>query len=149
MYDIEAFLSQKTFFKTRTAANQLISFCFCFIIQRKAKIRLLFINKKFVFISKRFIIFYSLKRTKYSLIFYYLTFVYVFFRFDFEKIWFLSFIIEEICSISKKNVRYRSIFIPKKHFLNKDSFQSALFRFCFIIQSIAKIRLYFIITKIF
>ena len=71
MYDIEVFLfKKKTFFLTKTAANQLISFRFCFIIQRKAKIRLLFINKKFVFISKRFIIFYSLKRTKYLLIFY-------------------------------------------------------------------------------
>ena len=44
--------------------KKCISFCFRFWIQRKAKIRLLFINKKFVFISKRFIIFYSLKRTK-------------------------------------------------------------------------------------
>ena len=50
--------------------KKCISFHFRFWIQRKAKIRLLFINKKFVFISKRFIIFYSLKRTKYSLIFY-------------------------------------------------------------------------------
>ena len=58
MYDIEVFLFQKkTFFLTKTAANQIISFRFCFIIQRKAKIRLLFINKKFVFISKHFIMF--------------------------------------------------------------------------------------------
>ena len=63
-------IKKKHFFKARTAANQLILFHFCFIIQRKAKIRLLFINKKFVFISKRFIMFYSLKKTKYSLIFY-------------------------------------------------------------------------------
>ena len=50
--------------------KKCILFRFLFWIQRKAKIRLLFINKKFVFISKCFIIFYSLKRTKYSLIFY-------------------------------------------------------------------------------
>ena len=48
--------------------NFFISFRFRFWIKRKAKIRLLFINKKFVFISKRFIMFYSLKRTKYWLI---------------------------------------------------------------------------------
>ena len=44
MYYIKAFLSQKHVFKTSTAANQLILFRFCFIIQSKAKIRLYFIN---------------------------------------------------------------------------------------------------------
>ena len=48
--------------------KKYISFRFRFWIQRKAKIRLFFINKKFVFISKCFIMFYSLKRTKYSLL---------------------------------------------------------------------------------
>ena len=49
--------------------KKFISFRFRFWIQRKAKICLFFINKKFVFISKSFIKFYSLNRTKYSLIF--------------------------------------------------------------------------------
>ena len=39
-----------------------------------------------------------------------------FFRFNIKKIQFISFILEEICWISKKNVQYRSIFIPKKTF---------------------------------
>ena len=50
--------------------KKCVSFRFRFLIQRKVKIRLLFINKKLLFFSKRFIMFYSVKRTKYSLIFY-------------------------------------------------------------------------------
>ena len=62
------FFCERTFRFFGPLEKKCISFRFW--IQRKAKICLLFINKKFVFISKRFIIFYSLKRTKYSLIFY-------------------------------------------------------------------------------
>ena len=83
-FDIETFLSQKNVFIRRTAANQLISFRFRFLIQRKAKICLLFINKKFVFISKCFIMFYSLREPNIRLYFiiqrflYFLTFLFSF-----------------------------------------------------------------------
>ena len=56
------------------------------------------------------------------------------------------FDIEEKFTISKKNLRYRSIFNPKKTvFLNKDSFQSALFCFVFVLLFKAQQRFAYIL----
>ena len=77
------FYSKKTIFWIKDS-YQLVSFRFCLIFQRKAKIRLLFSNKKFVFISKCFIMFYSLREPNIRLyfiiqrFFYFLTFLFSF-----------------------------------------------------------------------
>ena len=65
-----SFFCEQTFCFFGPLEKKFILFRFRFWNQRKAKICLLIINKKFVFILKCFFMFYSLKRTKYSLIFY-------------------------------------------------------------------------------
>ena len=76
----------------------VISFRFRFWIQRKAKIRLMFINKKFVFISKRF--YFPFDQ--------FLTFYTFLFRFNIKKIGFLSFILEELVLSLTSLVRFQS-----------------------------------------
>ena len=92
----------------------------CFI---EPNICLYLINTEIFFISERFYFYFDR----------YLTFLNVFFRFDIEKIRFISFILEELRSISKKNVQYRSIFIPKKVFLKQGQLPINLFRFVFVL----------------
>ena len=62
------------------------------------------------------------------------------FRFDIKKIRFISFILQEKHSILKKNVRYRSIFIPKKRFFKQEQLPINLFRFVFVLLFKAKQR---------
>ena len=67
------------------------------------------------------------------------------FRFDIKKIRFISFILQEKHSILKKNVRYRSIFIPKKRFFKQEQLPINLFRFVFVLLFKAKQRFAYIL----